>query len=168
MESHTDLRARSSDRWPHLTRQAIAVCLCLVSLAACERRPVGDGGIVADSAATDSNISPTPTQPAMVVTEWVALGNEPFWNVRIMPDSIVWRTPEHLEGIHFPPAVPESVAGEIRWRTQRSGTPSSLELSITRMECSDGMSDRVYPFKATLRLDSETFTGCAEERAAPP
>lgn len=136
----------------------------LASVAGCVRRPADDRAVVADST-TAPVPAPAVSRPGLVITEWVALGNEPFWNVSIMPDSIVWRTPEHLEGIHFPPTARERSGGVITWRTARSGTPASLELSIERMTCSDGMSDRVYPYKATLTLYAQTFTGCAEQRS---
>ena len=138
----------------------------VVSLTGCVRRSADDRSVVADSTATPAPApSPAASRPGLIITEWVALGNEPFWNVSIMPDSIVWRTPEHLEGIHFPPAPRERSGNVIRWQTQRTGTPASLDLSIESMTCSDGMSDRVYPYKATLTLDAQTFTGCAEQRS---
>lgn len=135
----------------------------LMALAGCVRRPADDRAIVADSTKAPAP-SRASSRPGLVITEWVALGNEPFWNVSIMPDSIVWRTPEHLEGIHFPPAARERSGNVIRWQTARTGTPASLDVSIESVTCSDGMSDRVYPYKATLELDAQTFTGCAEQR----
>ncbi len=142
-----------------------AACLMLLSLAGCTRRVADEHSVASDSVSSRPTPSPAATRPGLVITEWVALGNEPFWNVSIMPDSIVWRTPEHLEGVHFPPAARERSGNTIRWQTARTGTPASLDLSIESMTCGDGMSDRVYPYKATLKLDQQTFTGCAEQRS---
>lgn len=156
-------RFRSRDRWLP-ARRSLAVILMLASIAGCVRRPADDRTVVADSTKAPAPAAAA-SRAGLVITEWVALGNEPFWNVSIMPDSIVWRTPEHLQGIHFPPAARERSGNVIRWQTARTGAPDSLDLSIERMTCSDGMSDRVYPYKATLRLDAQTFTGCAEQRS---
>jgi uncharacterized membrane protein len=38
---------------------------------------------------------------------------------------------------------------------------------ITPGVCSDGMSDRTYPFVATLRLGDETRNGCAWSENSP-
>lgn len=156
--------AHSPDR-TLLACRVLAVCLMVASLVGCTRRTADDRTVTSDSTSSAPVPSPAATRSGLIVTEWVALGNEPFWNVSIMPDSIVWRTPEHLEGIHFPPAARERSGNVIRWQTARTGTPASLDLSIESITCSDGMSDRVYPYKATLKLDQQTFTGCAEQRS---
>ena len=38
---------------------------------------------------------------------------------------------------------------------------TSFDMAITPGECSDGMSDRTYPFTVTLRIGEEQRTGCA-------
>lgn len=44
---------------------------------------------------------------------------------------------------------------------------SSLVLMVSDGECSDGMSDRTYPFHATLKLKEEVRKGCAWTDADP-
>jgi uncharacterized membrane protein len=42
--------------------------------------------------------------------------------------------------------------------TLRAG---DITVAITPGECSDGMSDRAYPFGATLQVDADVRQGCA-------
>jgi uncharacterized membrane protein len=96
----------------------------------------------------------------------VALGNEPFWNVRVATREILYRDPEHQDGYRFPP-VTAVVEGDARvFRTRRSipagePGPRTLELRIQQGACSDRMSDREYSMIALLKIGEETYTGCA-------
>ena len=44
---------------------------------------------------------------------------------------------------------------------------ASFDMMVTPAECSDGMSDRTYPFNVTLQLGPETRYGCAWSDARP-
>jgi uncharacterized membrane protein len=96
----------------------------------------------------------------------VALGNEPFWNVRITADEILYRDPEHQEGYRFPPVAAVEEGSARVFRTRREVPPGEpgprlLELRIQQGACSDGMSDREYSLSALLKIDEEARTGCA-------
>jgi len=110
----------------------------------------------------------TPHESPSVI---VALGNEPFWNVRVTAHDILYRDPEHQEGYRFPP-VAEVEEGDARvFRTRReipAGEPGprSLELRIWQGACSDGMSDREYSMSALVKIGEETHTGCAYNESA--
>jgi Predicted membrane protein len=101
----------------------------------------------------------------------VALGNEPFWNVRVTAHEILYRDPEHQEGYRFP-LVAAVVEGDARvFRTRREPPaddlgPRILELRIRQGVCSDGMSDREYSMNAQLKIGDETRTGCAYHESA--
>ena len=117
--------------------------------------------------------SGTPSAPAHAPpdSEIVALGNEPFWNVRVTAKEIVYRDPEYQEGCRFPRVASVEEGGARVFRTRRdipAGKPGprALELRIWRVACSDGMSDREYSMSAMLKLDEETRTGCAYTAAA--
>jgi len=109
--------------------------------------------------------------PDRTTSQWrddtiVALGNEPFWNVRVTANEILYTVPERLDGYRFP-VVDAVEEGNARvYRTRRdvpSGEPGprTLELRIRAGTCSDGMSDRVYPMTAALTIGDQTHTGCA-------
>ena len=85
-------------------------------------------------------------------------GTEPFWGGQVAGGSLTYTTPENIDGRTF--AV-ERFAG--RGGLSYSGTLEGRDfsLAVTPGECSDGMSDRAYPFTATLLVNGETHNGCA-------
>ena len=126
-----------------------------------------DGTTTADS---------TAARPAQPDSALVALGNEPFWNVRVTSREILYRDPEHQDGYHFPWVAPVEEGDARVYRTHRNipaddPGPRTLELRIRRGTCSDGMSDRTYPMTAALKIGDVAYTGCAwiqVDDAAPP
>lgn len=90
-------------------------------------------------------------------------GTEPFWNGTVSGETLVYRTPENTLG--------EEADGEtltVRRFNGNSGLGLSgkleeqpLDMTVTPGECSDGMSDRSYPYVVTLRIGEETRYGCA-------
>lgn len=85
-------------------------------------------------------------------------GTEPFWGGEISGGQARYTSPDNLEGSVFPV---ERFAGfnGLGFSGVMQGT--SFDLTITEAECSDGMSDRVYPYTATLLLGGEQRRGCA-------
>src|SRR6476661_10582677 len=82
-----------------------------------------------------------------------ALGTEPFWNLLIDEREITFTLPD-AQPIRQPrPKVIVGFAGEI-YQTQR------INVNIVHGQCSDGMSDRVYPDKVQVRVDGKQFNGC--------
>jgi uncharacterized membrane protein len=86
------------------------------------------------------------------------LGTEPFWNARIEGVTLTYSTPENINGTQvsierFAGNGGLGISGEL------DGVP--LQLAITPGECSDSMSDRSYPYTATLALGGESLLGCA-------
>lgn len=99
----------------------------------------------------------------------VALGNEPFWNVRITWREILYTDPEHLDGYRFEPADAAREGDVMIYRTKRdiaAGEPGprDLELRVSPGQCSDGMSDKQYPMTAELTIGDVQHRGCAEYR----
>jgi len=85
-------------------------------------------------------------------------GTEPFWNGQAGGDRAIWKTPENIDGVRFQVSRfagnnGVSFSGDIEGR--------SFDMTITPGECSDGMSDRSYPYVATVRLAEERYSGCA-------
>ena len=86
------------------------------------------------------------------------VGTEPFWSGSIEGERLLYKTPENQVGETI---ALKRFAGNsgLGFTGSRSGRP--LDLTITRGECSDGMSDRTYPYTASLKLDTELRSGCA-------
>ncbi len=86
------------------------------------------------------------------------LGNEPFWGGQISDGEATYTTPEDPQGTRF--AV-QHFAGNAGLGFSGQMAGRSFDLAVTRGQCSDGMSDRTYPFTATLRIGEESRNGCA-------
>ncbi|MGI8944186.1 MAG: COG3650 family protein [Qipengyuania sp.] len=91
-------------------------------------------------------------------------GTEPFWGGEVRGASLIYSTPENIDGVtiaveRFDGNSGTSFSGELDGR--------SFDLTITEGSCSDGMSDRTYPFNATLKLDEEVRSGCAYTESQP-
>jgi uncharacterized membrane protein len=85
-------------------------------------------------------------------------GTEPFWGGQVSGQVLTYTTPESQSG--------EMVA--VNRFAGRNGISFSGELddmpfvlAVTPGQCSDGMSDRTYPFAVTLQVRGETRKGCA-------
>lgn len=92
------------------------------------------------------------------------LGNEPFWSLRQVGETMVYETPEGARQMDrrvvldqgFPSPVRGVIAGDAQGR---------LTLAMQPAQCSDGMSDRVYGLSALLIFDgagqaSRMQSGC--------
>lgn len=96
--------------------------------------------------------------PLRVPVTFRASGTEPFWGMKVSGSAVSYSTPE----------IPEDVARDVV-RTGRAGVESVMgrlgevpfALTVRAERCSDGMSDRAYPFSARLRLGDKDLQGCA-------
>ena len=93
------------------------------------------------------------THPAPPPAPYRALGTEPFWNLLIDERNLTFIQPEAAPILQPTPALIHGVAGEI-YQTPR------INVNIVHAQCSDGMSDRVYPYKVQVTVDGRRFDGC--------
>jgi len=92
--------------------------------------------------------------PAAPPPPYHALGTEPFWNLLIDEHNITFVEPEKAPLTQRTPAVINGFAGPI-YQTAR------INVNIVKnQQCSDGMSDRVYPDKVQVTVDGRQFNGC--------
>ena len=119
-------------------------------LAACSQSP---GEIKRDTEPFDG-IAPQ--------AEITVLGNEPFWGLSIKPQgdsyTATYSNPENIEGTVFP-ATRFAGNNGIGFSGEMEG--KAVQLALTPGACSDTMSDRSYPYTATLSIGDETLFGCA-------
>jgi uncharacterized membrane protein len=85
-------------------------------------------------------------------------GTEPFWGGEVIGETLTWKTPEQPDGQTLTVA---RFAGRGGLSYSGALDGAAFSLVITPGACSDGMSDRSYPFLATLQLGAETRNGCA-------
>lgn len=129
---------------------------------------VGMAGLALAACAPDSATDgdrAAPTFDGIAAVETVNFtGTEPFWGGEVRGDTLTYSTPEDIEGTQI--AVSRFAGlGGVSWSGELDGQP--FDLSLTEGECSDGMSDRTYPFVATLSVRGETRRGCAWSEARP-
>jgi uncharacterized membrane protein len=100
--------------------------------------------------ATIGACAPLPGPPP---APYHAVGTEPFWNLLIDEHNLTFAQPDEQPITQPTPAVIHGFAGEI-YQTPR------INVNIVHGQCSDGMSDRVYPDKVQLTVDGKRFNGC--------
>ena len=88
-------------------------------------------------------------------------GTEPFWGGVITSSEIVVSGADRAT-LRMPVDVTAGPDGRPGWGFSglaENGAP--LSIRIVPAACSDGMSDRVYPYKASVLIGRETLSGCA-------
>lgn len=97
---------------------------------------------------------------------FVAHGSEPFWGVEVTESAIVFRSPEHLEGLTFSADDADftDYADSVSWRGIRGGgEPTEITVRFQRIPCRDGMSGEYFGWSASVRMGARDLTGCAAE-----
>lgn len=132
--------------------RAVALAACVL-LAACSRGGADSSGksmVTAADTQAYSGIAPGETVHFT--------GTEPFWGGQVSGQTLTYQTPDDQEGRRL--AV-DRFAGRngLSFSGDLEGKP--FVLAITPGKCSDGMSDRGYPFTVTLQVSGEQRQGCA-------
>jgi uncharacterized membrane protein len=115
----------------------------------------------------DSSVLQAPAGSAGVSTAEPlrALGTEPFWALDIDSAGLRFTTPEDTSGMRFPPNAASPIAADtLVWMAESES--AAIHVRIWPAQCSDGMSDRVYPWTAIVRVAGTTYHGCADRRRA--
>lgn len=93
-----------------------------------------------------------------------ALGTEPFWGVDVGPDGIAY------EGVDVPrevaPRGEVQLMGTMAVFTGQTDKGRAITVTLIDTDCSDGMSDRLYPLTARVEIGDKTLQGCAASRTA--
>ena len=128
--------------------------LAMLALAACG--PSDEGYDTAPPA--DAPAAPPAEAPGAWSGGFDLIGTEPFWAVQIRPDTLSLTRPDQ-------PAVTVANPGVEEDGTSALWTTSAFTARLTPGECSDGMSDRKYPYSAVVTtIDQGDLKGCG----APP
>lgn len=93
-----------------------------------------------------------------------ALGTEPFWSVEITPDTLIYTRVDQPE--QRAPNHGATVQGTVATYATSTNLQQALNVMLIATECSDGMSDRVYPLTARVEIGDDTLTGCAASKSA--
>lgn len=102
---------------------------------------------------------------AEVALRIAAHGTEPFWAVVVSDSGVVYSSPDEPDGVRFPRAAPVQLGDTLVVRAARGGAePRRLELRVWPGDCTNGMSEQVFPMTARLWLlwlSDEPQEGCA-------
>ncbi|KAF3885327.1 MULTISPECIES: COG3650 family protein [Nostocales] len=101
-----------------------------------------------------------------VAERFNVVGTEPFWNVSVSKSGIVYSSPE-VKKQTFPYVAPLKAAGrpdDLVRVYQLKGKGNNTLILKKVDKCSDGMSDKDYPYSATLILGTKVLEGCAEKK----
>lgn len=127
-----------------ISSRKIALLAAVAALAGCTGASQGGEDVVAfDGIAEGEKIS--------------LLGNEPFWGAKIADGTLTWSTPDNIDG-ETVPVTRFSGNNGLGFSGEVSG--EVIQIAVTPGECSDGMSDRTYPFTATITLGDRQLEGC--------
>jgi uncharacterized membrane protein len=120
----------------------------------------------ADAAsASGRSLSPSaaPTRPAQTSAKrFQALGTEPFWSLEVLDGKLLYTSPDHPTAVAIEAhmtAIGKHGDGGLMWEGRMDGM--AVTLTIREGQCSDGMSDTVYPYKSTFAWGDRTEQGCA-------
>lgn len=89
-----------------------------------------------------------------------ASGTEPFWSLSIDRAGLRFTTPDNPEGVRFPIRLLTVIGNTMQWDGETEN--AAITARIRPGACSDGMSERVWTYKAVVRLNGATYQGCAE------
>jgi len=135
----------------------VFAALAVLALAAC-------------SPADDPSPPSAPSEPAAVLggvdlgRPVRALGTEPFWSVELTGTEMVYTSPDPPEQRARQPEP--VVQGTTATYEGETAAGSAMRVTLIATECSDGMSDRIYPLTAIVKLGDLDLTGCAASTAA--
>jgi uncharacterized membrane protein len=153
-----------------MTLRSILLAAPLV-LTACHSAEAPDAGSSAATTAETSAAAPSASGAAPGDTDDTRpydgihadetvqfTGTEPFWGGKVSGTSLTYSTPDNPDGATIPV---ERFAGRggVSWSGTWQDKP--FRLAVTEGKCSDGMSDRTYPFTVTLEVLGEQRQGCA-------
>jgi uncharacterized membrane protein len=138
-------------------RSTVVITAALALLAACTSpdSPAGEAG---DSASVPGEANDARPFSAIAEDEVIRfVGTEPFWGGEVTGGDLMWSTPEIIDGETI--AV-DRFAG--RGGLSFTGTlqGAQFDLALTPASCSDGMSDRAYPYAVTVQWGDQQLNGC--------
>lgn len=145
----------------HARHFALLVCTVALAIGGCQSEPSSTDG----STTTTVTASDTQAYSGIPADETVHFtGTEPFWGGEVSGNELTYTTPENQSGERI--AV-DRFAGRngVSFSGDLDGAP--FVLAITPGECSDGMSDRTYPFAVALQVRGEQRHGCAWTNRKP-
>ena len=138
-------------------RPALILFAAMLSLAGCQSG--------ADEAAVPGDLKDGRPFSEISAKESVRfIGTEPFWGGSVAGDQMTYETTEKPAGDRITVA---RFAGRGGLSYSGKLADADLTMTITPGACSDGMSDRRYPYTVMLQIGDALRSGCAYSDAHP-
>lgn len=139
--------------------QTLAPAAALLLLAACHS---GSGhsqsGVPGDDDSTQPFAAISPDETLHFV------GTEPFWSGSARGSTLTYSTPAQPDGTKIPFT---RFGGRNGLGLSGMLDGDTFDMTITPGDCSDGMSDRRFPFTVTLNIGGDIREGCAWTDSKP-
>lgn len=91
-------------------------------------------------------------------------GTEPFWGGSVTGNDLVWTTPEKPGGATI---RVERFSGNNGLGFSGKLDVKDFNMAVSHAPCSDGMSDRTYPFTVTVEISQQAYNGCGWTEKMP-
>ena len=149
-------------------RRIAALSVTALLLIACSPEAPGGGEAAPPADAPAAGPAPAADPGAAFKVDFSASGTEPFWRVDIKGTDITLSGPaaETATNTLATNAGLAATADAAIWTAQAGAMP--VTVTITKGECSDGMSDLKFDYSAQVVWGAETLKGCGFPTAAQP
>lgn len=141
--------------------RSCATIVLAALVAACQPAgsDAGDApGVLPDAGETEAYDGIPPDETLRFV------GTEPFWGGDVTGGELTYSTIDDQDGTKI--AV-ERFAGRGGLSYNGRLGEQDFAMTVTPLSCSDGMSDRTYPFTVTVVIGQETRNGCGWSESEP-
>lgn len=139
-----------------MAKQHLRSLTFALGFAACSAACTPDSGTIDPQGETFNAVAP---EDVVFLT-----GTEPFWGITIEGGQARYANPQHPEGWEFAVA---RFAGNNGLGFSGTMDGMAVTITLTPGQCSDAMSDRTYPYVATITLGEETLRGCGYTSSQP-
>jgi len=112
---------------------------------------------------TITPVTQVPETPAVPDTIFTGIGTEPFWAVYVINNNKIVFHPADGPDVEVP-FVAAAAAGNDTMRYSSATGTTSMELTIIKKDCSDGMSERTHPWEVALLINATKYSGCGIEK----
>jgi uncharacterized membrane protein len=154
---------RKQKKFSHIlpTMKKLILCTVLLGLTSCvpANSSNNNNQLISDNHTSENQ-------------EFRVFGTEPFWSVEVSPSGIVYNSlAEPDQKQTFPYVTPLSADGRLpdTVRVYRLGEQNNTLLIIRKVDnCSDGMSDNLYPYSGLFIQGDMVLEGCADKLANFP
>ncbi|MEZ4941694.1 MAG: hypothetical protein R3D58_12520 [Saprospiraceae bacterium] len=91
------------------------------------------------------------------------IGTEPFWGLVISESEgkIALKQIADGQGKVFPWTQPKQDGETVLYESTDPATGEKINVMLRKEPCSDGMSERMYPYSVELRFGAQILSGCA-------